>query len=221
MTRGEGTMNPFKLGVMSEAFRLGVDGGIRKAAELGVQGVQIYALVTSHIGVVPEDRTHPIWRELQSVLGRLGEYGRKTGVTYAVETGPEPAVVLKALLDSVQGVGVNFDPANLVMVAGDDPVAGVRTLKEYIVHTHAKDGVMLRHVNPCEIYGNAETPAGDGPSYIEVLLGHGSVDFSGWLIALKEIGYGGFLTIEREVGDHPEEDIRIAIDFLKNTMRKL
>ena len=34
--------------------------------------------------------------------------------------------------------------------------------------------------------------------------------------ALEEIGYRGFLTIEREVGDNPAGDIRTAVDFLKN-----
>ena len=52
----------------------------------------------------------------------------------------------------------------------------------------------------------------------EVPLGTGSVDFSVYLKALEDIGYKGFLTIEREVGDNPEADIKTAVDFLRRTM---
>ena len=56
-------------------------------------------------------------------------------------------------------------------------------------------------------------------SFIEVPLGEGSVPFPAYLKALEDIGYNGFLTIEREVGDDPAKDIRAAVEFLKNTMR--
>ncbi|MEG1678360.1 MAG: sugar phosphate isomerase/epimerase, partial [Clostridia bacterium] len=46
--------------------------------------------------------------------------------------------------------------------------------------------------------------------------GQGDVDFAGWLHALKEIGYQGYLTIEREVGNNPVQDIALAVDYSKN-----
>ena len=36
-----------------------------------------------------------------------------------------------------------------------------------------------------------------------------------YLQALTDIGYKGFLTIEREVGDDPTSDIALAMDFLR------
>ncbi|MBR6602956.1 MAG: sugar phosphate isomerase/epimerase, partial [Clostridia bacterium] len=137
----------------------------------------------------------------------------------AVETGPEKSEVLRDFLDSLgsKGVSVNLDPANLVMVAGDDPVAAVHNLKDYIVHTHAKDGVMLKATNPEFIYNVEPMPEelrGVG-FYREVPLGTGSVDFPKYIAALYEIGYRGFLTIEREVGDNPIADITTAVNFLK------
>jgi sugar phosphate isomerase/epimerase len=102
-------------------------------------------------------------------------------------------------------VAVNLDPSNLVMVTGDDPAKAVYTLKEYIVHTHAKDGIMI---------GNRE-------GYREVPLGQGGVDFDNYLSALGKIGYTGFLTIEREVGDDPEADIKLAKSFLTDKLAKL
>jgi len=76
-------------------------------------------------------------------------------VTFAIETGPEPAAVLKRLLDAADspGVGVNLDPANLVMVTGDDPVAAARLLGPRVVHTHAKDGRKLQACDAAEVYG--------------------------------------------------------------------
>lgn len=76
-------------------------------------------------------------RSWQEACNQLAEYAHKQGAWFAIETGPEPAVRLRKFLDSLdsKGVGVNLDPANLVMVTGDDPVAAVRVLAPYIVHT--------------------------------------------------------------------------------------
>ena len=182
-------------------------------------------VVTTHIGVVPASPEHPRFGIMQEACGILAEYADSMQSHFAIETGPEPSLTLKHFLDSLHstGVAVNLDPANLVMVVGDDPVEAVHNLKEYIVHTHAKDGRMLKKGNPEYLYRTV-TPAPEGyfdePYYAEVPLGTGSVNFLSYLKALEEIGYKGFLTIEREVGEDPEADIRLAIDFLRDTIRK-
>ena len=102
------------------------------------------------------------------------------------------------------------------MVTGDDPVKGVYTLKDYIVHTHAKDGKNLRKCDPEVIYRIIDEEANQGDAYIELPLGEGNVDFDNYLKALDEIGYKGFLTIEREVGENPAADIGKAMEFLKS-----
>ena len=126
-------------------------------------------------------------------------------------------IVLKEFLDSLnsKGVSVNLDPANLVMVTGDDPVEAVYTLKDYIVHTHAKDGIKLLDKNPEIIYHIIEAELDSQVAFREVPLGEGSVDFPRYLAALDDIGYKGFLTIEREVGSDPAKDIAMAVNFLK------
>ena len=101
------------------------------------------------------------------------------------------------------------------MVTGDDPVQAVDTLRDYIVHTHAKDGRKLFDKDPEVIYGIKQEPVTSDASFIEVPLGEGSVDFPNYLKALNEIGYKGFLTIEREVGENPAADIQRAVEFLK------
>lgn len=182
-------------------------------------------IVTTHIGVVPKDKKEERYKIMQEACFELSRYADSLNAHFAIETGPEIAVTLKAFLDDLHstGVAVNLDPANLVMVTGDDPVQAVYTLKDYIVHTHAKDGRNLFPTPADVVYGvrpakEGELPA-DGAAFIEVPLGTGSVDFKNYLKALDEIGYHGFLTIEREVGDDPEKDIRLAKDFLDGLIR--
>lgn len=256
-----------KIGVMVESFRCDFINGVKKAAALGIGGIQKYAtsgeihwseaqiketldivksnglvfsalcgdfghgfanepenadiiekskrvvdlakklecnVVTTHIGVVPaeENKTKEIMRK---ACRELALYADSVQAAFAVETGPETAVILGDFLDSLgaMGVRVNFDPANLVMCVGDDPVTAVERLKKYIVHTHAKDGVMLK----------------DG-GYLELPLGKGGVNFDTYLPALKKAGFNGFLTIEREVGETPEKDIGLAVEFLREKIAK-
>ena len=70
-------------------------------------------------------------------------------------------------------------------------------------------------MEPEILYGMEESDMLQDTSFIELPLGEGDVDFPAYLKALDDIGYKGFLTIEREVGDDPEGDIRKAVDFLR------
>ena len=178
-------------------------------------------IVTTHLGVVPADPGHDRYKIMQEACFKLAEYADSLNAHFAIETGPEESATLKQFLDGLHstGVAVNLDPANLIMVTGDDPVQAVHNLKDYIVHTHAKDGVRNYYRDPEEVYGLVEAEMLASPSFAELPLGQGGVDFGNYLKALDEIGYHGFLTIEREVGDDPEKDIRLAVDFLNGLMR--
>lgn len=178
-------------------------------------------VVTTHIGVVPEDKSNPRYSIMQDACIKLAEYADSMKAHFAIETGPEKAITLKGFLDGLNstGVAVNMDPANFVMVTGDDPVKAVYTLRNYIVHTHAKDGRRLRLVDPEVLYGMVEAEMLQDPSFEELPLGKGDVDFPNYLKALNEIGFKGFLTIEREVGDEPEKDIGDAVSFLNNMIK--
>lgn len=281
---------PFKIGLIVDCLGLGIEKGIARAAELGAQGIQVYAVsggmapdnlskakrrdladrirscglvvsavcgdlgghgftirsdnpakiemskkimelakdlesdvVTTHIGVVPETAGSR-YETLSDACFRLGTIARAMDAVFAVETGPEKAATLRRFLDDLgtKGVGVNYDPANLVMVSGDDPVAGVALLKDYIVHTHAKDGIMIRQGDPEAIYNAfAEPDTGwikFSDYFLETPLGEGGVDFARYLEALDAIGYKGFLTIEREVGDDPASDIAKAVSYLRKIL---
>ncbi len=284
-------MYNFSIGVIVDSFRLPIKDAVKKAAEVGAQGIQVYStrgemapenldaaaraefkrlvegnglvisalcgdlggggfsfaernpekiekskrildlakelgtnVVTTHIGVVPDDKNHDRYKVMQEACYELSRYADEIGAHFAIETGPETSAVLKDFLDSLgsTGVGVNLDPANLVMVTGDDPVGAVYNLQKYIVHTHAKDGVQNFVEDPEIVYGLKKRPVDvivTGDSFDEVPLGEGSVPWAGYLKALDDIGYKGFLTIEREVGDNPEADIRKAVSFLEGYIR--
>lgn len=162
-------------------------------------------IVTTHIGVIPTDENNDRYKIMQEACFELSRYADSLNAHFAIETGTETADVLKSFLDSLnsKGVAVNLDPANLVMDSDDDPVKAVYTLRDYIVHTHAKDGVYVQK---------------PGTNSKEVPLGSGGVDFPNYLKALDEIGYKGFLTIERECGENPKEDIETAVKFLENLL---
>lgn len=207
---GQGFGNPKKNPELIEKSKRILD----MAVELGTN------VVTTHIGVVPSDPRHPRYQILQEACGQLAEYADSLNAHFAIETGPEKATTLRCFLDGLHstGVAVNLDPANFVMVTGDDPVKAVYTLREYIVHTHAKDGIQCYEEAPEVVYsGHSEDDViVTSPAFIEEPLGQGAVDFDRYLKALEDIGYKGYLTIEREVGDDPEGDIRNAVQFLKS-----
>lgn len=186
------------------------------AVDLGV------SVVTTHIGVIPADRNHPRYQVMVDALRECGKYAASKGVTLAIETGPETAPVLLQFLKEMDGgVGVNLDPANFVMVTGQDPVEAVQLLGEYIVHTHIKDGVMLKQTDPEIIYDHFATGGIEALNvadyFLETPLGQGKVDFPRYLAALKAAGFDGYLTVERETGADPTADIALARD----TVRKL
>ena len=177
-------------------------------------------VVTTHIGVIPDDQESPKYQTMLHALRACGAYAASRGVTLAIETGPETAPVLGGFVKQAgAGVGVNLDPANFVMVTGQDPAEAVMLLKDYIVHTHLKDGKMLKKSDPLEIYNHFAEGGIEALNvadyFIETPVGEGDVDFDAYIGALGAIGYDGFLTIERETGADPSVDIQKAAEYAR------
>jgi len=203
--------NPEKLDYLKKVIDLGLELDCR--------------VVTTHIGVVPKDRSVPRYAVMRDACMEIGAYAAERGCWIAVETGPEAIDTLSAFIDDCgPGVGVNYDPANIVMVTGVDHVEGVRIAGKRIVHTHAKDGKNLVPVNAESFYhgfaeGGLEWMQSQGV-LIETPLGEGDVRWAEYLSALRDVGYDGYLTIEREV-KNGAEDIRMAVRFLTEAIAKL
>ena len=186
-------------------------------------------VLTTHIGVVPKAEDVSRYADMVETLRKAGDLALAEGMTLAIETGPKSAADLRKLILDVDnaGIRVNFDPANLAMVQNEDAAEAVSKLGEFIVHTHAKDGLHLRDCDPARVY-NAFAEGGfsklveeTGELFREVPLGEGQVKWDPYLKALKASGYDGFLTIEREVGANPEKDIAMAVTFLKEKLSSL
>ena len=179
--------------------------------------------VTTHIGVIPSDVNSKKFSVMLKALTELGLYAKEKGVSFDIETGPEDAQTLLNFVSKTQGgVGVNLDPANFVMVTGQDPVEAVYMLNDYIVHTHLKDGKMHIKTDPKIIYdyfaeGGIEA-LNVADFFIETPVGEGDVDFVKYVKALKDIGYNGFLTIERETGADPSSDILKAKAYIEKLL---
>ena len=183
-------------------------------------------VVTTHIGIIPENKTTAAYGALQSACGELSDYAATLDAWLAIETGPEPVARLCEFADSIPSgrIAVNYDPANLVMVTNDDEVKGVYTAGKRIVHTHAKDGIMKKYAGPEYIYGifaegGVEALSTIGDYFAETPLGQGSVRWTEYLKALRDVGYTGYLTIEREVGKDAAADIQMAAGFLKELLK--
>lgn len=185
-------------------------------------------VVTTHIGRIPEDKASERYVNMKNATKAVSDYAAEFGVVVAVETGPETIKTLVNFIEDcdTKGLGINYDPANLVMVTQDDEVAGVYTGKDYIVHTHAKDGIFKKYLGTEEAYeifatGGIELLSTITDYFIETPLGQGQVRWTEYLNALKDIGYDGYLTIEREVQEDAKADIILAVDFLKEIIKTI
>lgn len=186
-------------------------------------------IVTTHIGVIPEDTSRREYATLLAAMSELGDYAAAAGAVIAIETGPETPETLSRFIEATgsKGVGVNLDPANLLMVLNADPVQAVHTLGRHIVHTHVKDGIHYRPCDPEKVYaafaegGFEQLVAETGELFAEVPPGKGSVQWPQYLDALRQSGFDGFLTIEREVGANPAQDIAEAIAFIRKELAAL
>lgn len=165
-----------------------VKAGAKLAAELKAP------LLTLHAGFLDESDPAAL-RKYSDRVKFIVDVCGEAGVGVAFETGQETAEDLAKFLEKTPGVGVNFDPANMILYGKGDPVAAVARLAPWIRHVHIKDA--KKSAKPGE--WGAETPWGDG-----------EVNPSAFLAALDKAGYAGAFAIEREGGDSRVADIALA-----------
>lgn len=168
------------------------------AALAGARGI---SLVTFHAGFIP----HEPGAEREKLFGRLREIARLFAAQrarIAFETGQESAETLAHALDALGDptIGVNFDPANMILYGMGDPVTAVRTLAPRIAQVHIKDAL------PTQVPGTWGS---------EVRAGTGAVDWPAFFDALASVPATVRLAIEREAGDDRVADIRAAVEMLR------
>lgn len=155
-------------------------------------------IVTTHAGLLPEDRGDPAYQTLLRSVGEIAAHSEKVGVYFALETGQESPQALNDFIDEIGNpwLRVNYDPCNLLRFGSQaGTVQGVHILGDKIIHTHAKDW-------------NPETR--------QATCGEGLVPWDAYLGALAEIGYDGVLAIEDETGNADMvASIGRSYDFLR------
>ena len=165
--------------------------------------------ITTHVGFIPESPTDPLYLGVVHALTEIALYCRANGQTFWFETGQEtPVTLLRTIGDIGTGnLGVNLDPANLLMYGKANPVDALDVFGEHVRGVHAKDG---------------EYPTDGRKLGVEKPLGEGRVNFPALLAKLKGLGFDGALTIEREIsGPQQVEDIRRGKQFLESVLASL
>jgi sugar phosphate isomerase/epimerase len=165
-----------------------------------------------HIGFVPHDRSLPLYQEVLSVARDVCDHCAKNGQALHLETGQETADDLVAFIQDVErkNLFINFDPANMILYGTGEPIAALKKVGRYVKSIHCKDGKWAK--NPGQEWGQ------------EVPLGEGDVGMDNYLLTLKEIGYDGPLTIEREIPQDPNRqktEIGRAIKLLTELRQKV
>ena len=159
--------------------------------------------VTSHMGFIPEDPHDPLYQSFIETMRAFCRYCQNNGQTFVFETGQETAATLKRTIEDIglDNVGVNLDPANLLMYGKGHPLEAVDLIGKYVLNTHCKDGTW---------------PEPGGKLGVEKPLGEGDVHIRELITKLYNMGYRGPLTIEREIsGDQQIRDILRAKKLLE------
>jgi len=157
--------------------------------------------VSFHAGFIPHDSQHGTFEKLADRIRTLADAYTERGLDLLLETGQESAASLLGLLDAVDrpNLGVNFDPANMILYGMGDPVESLARLTPHVRQVHIKDA----------------TPAKQPGTWgTEVVVGEGAVDWPAFMAVLDDTGYTGDLVIEREAGEQRVEDVAAAAKHL-------
>lgn len=168
------------------------------AAKIGVTDI------ATHVGFIPENPSDPNYPGLVACLRYICNIMKSRGQNFLFETGQETPVTVLRTIETI-GTGnafINFDTANVILYGKGSAADAVRVFGKYVRNTHIKDG----------FYPTEGTQLGR-----EVKVGEGLADFPAVIRLLKECGYEGPWTIEREIsGEQQKKDIADTIDYLNS-----
>ena len=191
---------PTTIGLVPEATRAERLAVLKRSAEFASKvGVPS---ITTHVGFIPENPTDPNYPPVIAALKEAADHCAKLGLGFWFETGQEtPITLLRTIHDiGTDNLGINLDPANLLMYGKANPVDALDVFGQYVRGVHAKDG---------------EYPTNGRQLGVEKPLGEGRVNFPALLTKLKALGFSGALTIEREIsGPQQIADIQKAKQML-------
>ena len=184
---------PATLGIVPLKYR--TERVAQLKAQLDFVGACGVKLISTHAGFIPESPNDPAYAGVVNTLRELADYAAQYGIWYNLETGQEtPTTLRRVIIDTgAKNIGINLDPANLMMYGKANPVDSLDVFGKYVGGVHGKDGLYPTDGNRL----GKETP-----------LGQGKVNYPLFIRRLKEVGYTGPITIEREIsGDQQTKDI--------------
>ena len=191
---------PHTLGIVPSAYRFIRCKELQNGSDFAKK-IEVKNVIT-HLGFIPEVPTSTEYFEVLATVKKLVQYMDGNGQNFLFETGQETPVTLKRLIEDIgmKNVGINLDPANLIMYGKANPVDALEVFGEYVMGVHAKDGKYPTNINEL---GH------------ETRIGEGKVNFPAFIAKLKEVGYDGAVTIEREIsGEKQIKDIKASITYL-------
>lgn len=161
-------------------------------------------LVTFHAGFLPPDESHPTFAKMLQRLDEVADIFMVQNILLGLETGQETAPELADLLLKLNhpNIGVNFDPANMILYDKGNPVKALHVLAPWIRQVHIKD---------------AKRTTIPGTWGEEVPLGKGEVDWRAFFSTFKHVIFNVNLAIEREYGNNRIADIRTAREVVEKT----
>ena len=159
-------------------------------------------LVTFHAGFLPHDENDPGFAKLTNRLREVADIFAAKKIAIGLETGQETGETLAMFLRKLDrgNVGVNFDPANMILYEQADPIAALRLLSQWLRQVHIKDA---RRTKKRGTWGD------------EVAVGTGEVDWKKFFAVLDEEKFDGYCCIEREAGNQRVHDISAAREFVE------
>jgi len=178
------------LGLVPAAYRetrvQDLIGAVRVCKKLGIRDV------ITHCGYIPENPLSETYHEVVSVLRYVCNAYKDEGLFFNFETGQEtPVTLLRVIADVGTGnLGINLDPANLLMYGKANPVDALDVIGPYVRCLHAKDG---------------EHPTDGRKLGEEKPIGQGRVNFPALFAKLESINFDGAVIIEREIPEGPEQ----------------
>jgi L-ribulose-5-phosphate 3-epimerase len=160
-------------------------------------------LLSFHAGFIPHDRGDSVRETTLHRLRQIVDLCAERGVSIALETGQETAATILDVLEELDrpDVGINFDPANMILYGMGDPIDGLRLLADRTVQIHVKDAL------PAEVPGTWGS---------EVPVGSGAVDWSAFFDVVEAMDRPVDLVIEREAGDARVADIITARKLIED-----
>lgn len=197
---------PLTLGLVPTAYRFKRVEELKLGSDFAKM-IHVTDVVT-HVGFMPENPASQEYSEVIAAIKVVAQYCKDNGQWFLFETGQETPVTLRRAIEDVgtDNLGINLDPANLILYGKANPIDALSVFGKYVRGIHGKDGCY---------------PTDGKHLGKEKPIGEGMVNYPAFIEKLREVGYNGAITIEREItGEQQTKDILKAKKLLEELLER-